>query len=267
MDIQTNASTGNYSFYGTYHESATDSILKRSVAPSGADTVGGFTFAGSYLRNQSAAGSGYVFDLTNMGTTVLIDNCSFDVAAGSSRTINVGTNTKVIVIGKGIGNTPLFTGTTTNVTYMGDNRIGVGKAVPESPLHIYQDDTGVGADNGLAIEQDGAGDAIAQFILTATRRWVVGIDNSDSDKFKISPVLDLANAFFALSTGGALGLGTGTIASSALLDLDSTTKTLLIARMTTTQKNALIAVNGMLVYDSTLNKFQGYENGAWTNLI
>jgi hypothetical protein len=37
--------------------------------------------------------------------------------------------------------------------------------------------------------------------------------------------------------------------------------------MMTTQKNALTAVNGMLVYDSTLNKFQGYENGAWANLI
>jgi len=29
----------------------------------------------------------------------------------------------------------------------------------------------------------------------------------------------------------------------------------------------LTAVNGMLVYNSSTNKFQGYENGSWTNLI
>ncbi len=40
-----------------------------------------------------------------------------------------------------------------------------------------------------------------------------------------------------------------------------------IPRLTTTQKNALTAVNGMQVYDTTLNKFQGYENGAWTSFI
>jgi hypothetical protein len=37
--------------------------------------------------------------------------------------------------------------------------------------------------------------------------------------------------------------------------------------LTTTQRDALTAVNGMVVYNSTTNKFQGYENGSWTNLI
>lgn len=52
-----------------------------------------------------------------------------------------------------------------------------------------------------------------------------------------------------------------------LIDMQSTTKTLILPRMTTTQKNAMTPVNGMLVYDSTLNKFQGYENSAWVSLI
>jgi sugar lactone lactonase YvrE len=37
--------------------------------------------------------------------------------------------------------------------------------------------------------------------------------------------------------------------------------------MTTTQRDALAAVNGMMIYNTTLNKFQGYENSAWVNLI
>lgn len=42
---------------------------------------------------------------------------------------------------------------------------------------------------------------------------------------------------------------------------------LLLGSMTTAQRDALTAVNGMIIYNNTLNKFQGYENGAWVNLI
>lgn len=54
-------------------------------------------------------------------------------------------------------------------------------------------------------------------------------------------------------------------ATSAGIELKSTTKALLVSRMTTAQKNALTAVAGMIVYDSDLGKFQGYQAGAWTS--
>jgi hypothetical protein len=37
--------------------------------------------------------------------------------------------------------------------------------------------------------------------------------------------------------------------------------------LTTTERNALTAANGMVIYNSTDNKFQGRENGAWVNLV
>jgi hypothetical protein len=38
--------------------------------------------------------------------------------------------------------------------------------------------------------------------------------------------------------------------------------------MTTTQRDALVGVvNGMLIYNSTDAKFQGYQAGSWQNLI
>jgi hypothetical protein len=36
---------------------------------------------------------------------------------------------------------------------------------------------------------------------------------------------------------------------------------------TTTEKNALTPGNGDMVYDSTLNKAQVYENGGWASLV
>jgi len=37
--------------------------------------------------------------------------------------------------------------------------------------------------------------------------------------------------------------------------------------LTTIERNALTAANGMVIYNITDNKFQGYENGAWINLV
>jgi hypothetical protein len=40
-----------------------------------------------------------------------------------------------------------------------------------------------------------------------------------------------------------------------------------MASFTTTERNALTPENGDIIYNTTDNKFQGYENGAWANLI
>lgn len=73
------------------------------------------------------------------------------------------------------------------------------------------------------------------------------------------------------TTANALVLGTTTAVTTAANNSDVSMelagpKALLINRVTTTQKNNLAGINGMLVYDSTLNLFQKYENGAWANM-
>ena len=45
----------------------------------------------------------------------------------------------------------------------------------------------------------------------------------------------------------------------------STDKYIKIPSVTTTQRNALTAVNGMVVYDTDLNLFYKYENSAWSS--
>jgi hypothetical protein len=73
-----------------------------------------------------------------------------------------------------------------------------------------------------------------------------------------------------VAVGGSIALGsaTGTVAPSsvALIDAASTTQGVLFPRMTTTQKNAITAVEGLVVYDLTLNKLSYYNGTTWTNL-
>ena len=90
-----------------------------------------------------------------------------------------------------------------------DGMVGIGHTDPASKLHIKQDTTGTGNSTGLTIEQDGTGDAIAHFLLTGTRRWVLGVDNSDSDKFKLASTSDLdTDAALTVDTSGNVGIGT-----------------------------------------------------------
>ena len=68
--------------------------------------------------------------------------------------------------------------------------LGIGIASPISIAHIYEDTASVNTTAGLTIEQDGAGDALLQFNLTAVRRWSMGIDNSSSDRFAIAHITE-----------------------------------------------------------------------------
>ena len=75
---------------------------------------------------------------------------------------------------------------------------------------------------------------------------------------------DLANAGISLLIAGRVGIGTITPTASTLLDLTSTTAAFLPPRMTTAQRDALTAINGMIVYNSTTGAMNYYKAGAWT---
>jgi hypothetical protein len=69
-------------------------------------------------------------------------------------------------------------------------------------------------------------------------------------------------------------VGTPTFVSTTSITLQGTTvvnvtggAVFRLPKLTTIQKTAITAVNGDILYDTDLNKFQGYENGAWGNLI
>lgn len=65
-----------------------------------------------------------------------------------------------------------------------------------------------------------------------------------------------------------IGIGTSTPHASALLEIASTTKGLLIPRMNALQRNAIAApAKGLLTFDNTVNSFFYYDGTAWQQLI
>ncbi len=81
------------------------------------------------------------------------------------------------------------------------------------------------------------------------------LGSGPSDSF-----IELEGNFVVKSTGN---VGIGTTSPQSALDVTSTTGALIVPRMTTIQRDALTAVNGMIIYNTSTNQFNFYENGAW----
>jgi hypothetical protein len=78
---------------------------------------------------------------------------------------------------------------------------------------------------------------------------------------KIAPFL-LLLVQYHLVAAQSVGIGTNTPNASAQLDVVSTSKGLLIPRMSSIQRNAIAApAEGLMVYDNTLARLYQYQDG------
>ena len=131
----------------------------------------------------------------------------------------------------------------------------------------------------------GISDALATSSLGAITFTASTIDTSDSSTITITPAvtmqsdlivensLTINNDLVVDGTFSTTGSGTPEVFSDNEIELNAgtrivpTTGPIQMLRVTTTQRNALTSANGDIIYNTTDNKFQGYENGAWANLI
>jgi hypothetical protein len=196
-----------------------NTTLKSTVVTSSLTSVGtigtgvwnGTAIASAYLDADTAHLSGSAFTgnvsvVNGVGGTagvVTINNSSSDGLLELQRT--TGSPSVEYVIGADSTRLYIRNNTDSNdiMTWLEGGNVGIGTTSPASPLHIYENTTATDSSAGLTIEQAGTGDAILQFLETGTQRWVMGLDNSDGDKFKISSDGDLnTNARLTIDTSG-----------------------------------------------------------------
>lgn len=105
--------------------------------------------------------------------------------------------------------------------------------------------------------EDSNGNAVTS-IITSTRDFFL-LSNSPDSTFGEATFLTMNNGKF----------GFGTFTPSETLDVSGNAVVsgfVQFGSLTTTERNALTAANGMVIYNSTANRFQGYQNGGWINL-
>lgn len=120
--------------------------------------------------------------------------------------------------------------------HAGNMGIGPGTTAPGAKLHV----AGSGTSTGYA------------FLVT---------DSAAAGRFFVR---DNGNASFA----NTVCIGSSAESNgSAALEISSTTRGVLLPRMTTTQRDAISSpADGLLIYNSTNSKFQGRAGGAWVDL-
>jgi len=150
------------------------------------------------------------------------------------------------------GSDPVSTGATP-VDIGISNNIGIANAFSRSDHQHNHGDLGGGS-------------------LHSNATTSVGGFMSSADKNKIS----------ILYTGGTIGgnlsattfnslgmsIGSSTINSKSILDIVSTTKGVLLPRMTTTQRNAITATipKGLIIYNITTNRLNQYNGTSWKSV-
>ena len=159
------------------------------------------------------------------------------------------------------------------LTLAADGKVGIGNSSPAANTLLH---VGAGTDGpslgGTNIYLSNAGDGYFGARDSTSNIEVIFGTNSSSGglmgtRTNHGYFFQIGGANIAGFTSAAnFGVGTTAPSASTKLEINSTTGALLLPRMTTTQRNTLTAINGMLIYNTTNNVIEGYENGSWVNI-
>ncbi len=108
---------------------------------------------------------------------------------------------------------------------------------------------------------DGDNQVGAQIKASAVEEWAPGSAGADL-RFMTTPSGSSTPENRVIITEDG-NVGIGTTSPQGALDVSSSTGAFIVPRMTTAQRDTLTAVNGMIIYNTTTNQFNFYENGAW----
>jgi hypothetical protein len=236
--IVTVGNTQSATFVTTGMSTAGNVTANRVFANAGISSTGNITTAGFFIGTFQGNISGNIV-VPGSNTQVLYNN-SGNAGASTGLTFNSASNAMVVAgnvtASNFIGN--LSNGTSrVSIASSGNVSVGVG---PFSTTILN-----INTSTGISV----LGNVIASGAISVTGNVT-------------------ANNFL----GG--GAGTPTVSAATNLTLSAGVSvqvtgggTFRLPALTTAAIANLIPVNGDMIYNSSLNKFQGYENGAWGNLI
>ena len=177
-----------------------------------------------------------------------------NITSGSGNT-SVGAESMMANI-TGVENTSVGNQSLINTT--GNNNVGIGKRSGQT-ITTGSQNTIVGTNADVASNNLSNATAIGYGANVATSN-TVQLGNTDVTNVKTSGSITVGAG--ASSVAGTLVVGSTTpTGSSAALEVKSTSQGLLLPRLTTTQRDAIVSPEaGLLVYNTSSSKFQGYSS-------
>lgn len=252
-----------------------------SITGVGNIIIGGYVSAQELYGNLIGTDSTVIVNFQNNQINADI-NRTDDLTITSSGTIAFSTSEVIFPFGATITNldinqlsdsSNLLTGSSANVSISAETT--TGGAILRLTVDSTTDDITIVEGSSMSITMTDAN--------TITVGLSGTLDTSDSSDFEFIPGvvmrsnlsvennLDVigtvtANAFISTQTG------TPEVYSETNIDLTAgnrvsvTTSPFRLAQLTTTERNLITAQNGDLIYNTTANRFQGYQNGSWINI-
>jgi len=211
-----------------------------------------------YLRlgdDTTGLSGGTTFKLMNTGTTYLSGKTYINTKA------DLGSNAWVNLYAQ--SSTPGLTVKDPTNAYINihSDQIRIVNTSGNSGYYIAD---GITMGNGNFNFRGGGGTTHTYFGLYGGQIFNYG--QTAGSNFQIKANTD-ANAFFVYGANDNIGSGTATPDASAKLELSSTTKGILIPRMTTTQRNAISSpAVGLMIYNTTDSAFNYYRLSGWSAL-
>jgi hypothetical protein len=217
--------------------------------------IGSDTLKASTTLSYNTAIGALAMQSHTSGTqnTVIGYRAKFSGASGTNNCVlgayafELGTGTGCIAIGvQSLGNN------STNPS--GNNNIAIGG---QSLYRIStgSNNIGIGPSSGYTGTND---------LTTGSNNILIGL-NSNTESATESDRTFIGNTLTTSTwLGGSLLIGTRTNDITSVATFASTTKGVLLPRMTTAEINAIVTpTNGLMAYNTTLNKLCIFENGTW----
>ncbi|NOS91569.1 MAG: hypothetical protein HOP30_06580, partial [Cyclobacteriaceae bacterium] len=240
----------------------TNSVLPGEYAVAGIRTGDG-DVAGFFVNNNLASGinaHGVYGQADGQGSGVYGGNNGITGSAATFMNFNGGNPNPVVKI--------FNNGTGPSLTTAGS--VGIGTPAPLSKLHV-------GAGN---IQLDGEQSLLAYNPTDVFSFQSKNVPQYSMGWYQDSETPTLASAWFSSYAGfrlftngtqamritqnGNVSIGATSAATTAALDIQSTSKGLLIPRLTTAQRDAIPTPDlGLMIYNTSTSAFNYYNGGSW----
>ena len=154
------------------------------------------------IRSRWVKNNSGIHTISNIGIGSVTPTSKLDIYESSGDGVRIRAGDEIADVALSVGSAEI----PDKFVVQAGGSVGIGSLIPQAKLDIYRDDS---TNSGtVQITQNGSGDASIDFQIKGIREYTLGIDNSDSDKFKLSTTAGLgSDDVISITSSGRVIIG------------------------------------------------------------